>query len=63
MAMRMVLSSIQGAIFHLTFRFLQLIPLPGDSCGRFGGNGRRFRFMGLPHVACHEYLRPVAGGI
>jgi acetylornithine/N-succinyldiaminopimelate aminotransferase len=63
MAMRMVLSSIQGAIFHLTFRFLQLIPLPGSSsCGRFGGNGRRFRFWGclMSHVM-NTYARlPVA---
>ena len=29
---------------------------------RFGGNGRRFRFLGLPDVAYHEYLCPVAGG-
>ena len=57
--------SIQGPVFHLTFSLLQLFrvllePLGGD---RSGGIGRRFRFLGLPHVACHEYLCPVAGGI
>ena len=31
-----------------------------SGCGRFGGIGRRFRFLGLAHVARDEYLCPIA---
>ena len=57
--------SIQGPIFHLTFSLLQLfrVALDPASGDRFGGLDRRFRFLGLPHVASHEYLCPLAGGI
>lgn len=55
--------SIQGLAFDLKFRPVLLLrgarPLSGDHSG---GDDRRFRFLGLPHVACHEYLCPVAGG-
>lgn len=55
--------SIQGLAFDLKFEPLLLLrgarPLSGDYSG---GDVRRFRFLGLPHVACHEYLCPVASG-
>lgn len=55
--------SIQGLAFDLKSELLLLLrgarPLSGDYSG---GDDRRFRFLGLPHVACHEYLCPVASG-
>lgn len=49
--------------FSLNIEFSAARSVAFGSGGCSGGDGRRFRFLGLLHVASDEYLRSVACGI